>query len=149
MPPLLASLTKSRNELAHHLSAFIVELGLSADELMVLWTSTDPQRPTAARIRRHLGMYQSTFDSLVARLVARGYVETEPCPFDRRTRYLNLTPPGQTAVAIARRIHLEIEAAARPSEADKIEGALRGLSILGEILPWPRRMDDGLPNITA
>jgi DNA-binding MarR family transcriptional regulator len=149
MPPLLPGLTKSRNELAHHLSAFIVELGLSADELMVLWFTTDPQRPTAARIRRHLGMHPSTFNSLVARLVYRGYVTTEPCRFDRRTRYLVVTRPGWTALGIARSIQLEIEAAARPHDADVMHERLVGLGILTEILPWPRRMDDGLPNLTA
>jgi len=149
MPPLLARLTKSRNEIAHHLNAYIEETGLSADELMVLFTATNPHRPTAARIRRHLGLHPSTFNSLVARLVARGYVTTEPCRFDRRTRYLVLTRPGWTAMGIARGIHLELEAAARPWDAGGLEEGLRRLGLLSDILPWPRRMDDGLPTITA
>jgi DNA-binding MarR family transcriptional regulator len=149
MQPLLPRLTKSRNELAHRLSAYLVELGLSADELMVLWTAADPQHPTAARIRRHLGLYPSTFNSMVARLIARGYLTTEPCRLDHRTRYLVLTRPAWTAMGIARTIHLELEAAARLHDADLIHERLGGLGLLAEMLPWPRRMDDGLPTVTA
>ena len=149
MPPLLSRLTKSRNELAHHLDAHIVELGLSANELLVMYASLDAARPTAAHIRRHLGIHQSTFTSLVARLIARGYVKVEPCRFDHRTRYLNLTPPGFTAVVIARGIQLELEAAARPYDADAIHNGLGRLASLTQILPWPRRSQDGLPDITA
>lgn len=149
MPPLLPRLTKSRNELAHRLSHFIVELGLSADELMVMFTATDPSRPTAARIRRHLGLHQSTFNSLVARLIYMGYVTTKPCPFDRRTRYLVLTIPGWTALDIARGIHLEIEAAARTPHTDSINDRLADIGSLAELVPWPRRTYDRLPDITA
>lgn len=149
MKPFLARLTKSRNELAHRVSGHIVELGLSANELLVLWTSLDPARPTTAAIRRHLGMRPSTFTSLVARLVRRGYVKVRPAFRDRRTRYLELTRPGFTAVMIARRIHRDLEAAAQPYDAEALFEGLDRLGLLASNLPAPILMEDGLPEITA
>jgi DNA-binding MarR family transcriptional regulator len=149
MPIFLPTLTKSRNELAHRVHDHIVELGLSANELLVMWASLDPSRPTAATIRKHLGMRQSTFNSLVARLVARGYLRTRPCLRDRRTRYLNLTRPGFTAVMIARSIHRDIEAMAQPFDRAAVEQGLARLAFLASLVPQPILMEDGLPAITA
>jgi DNA-binding MarR family transcriptional regulator len=147
--PLLAPLTKSRNELAHRVDHHIVELGLSANELLVMWTTLDPGRPSAAAIRRHLGMHQSTFNSLVRRLIDRGYLKTKPHPRDRRTRYLVATRPGFTAVRIARAIQIDLEAAAQPHDREALYQGLMGHGRLASILPEPVRLADGLPAITA
>lgn len=149
MPPFLAVLTKSRNELAHRVHDHIVELGLSANELLVMWSALDPSRPTAATIRRHLGMRQSTFTSLVARLVARGYLKIRPCLHDRRTRYLELTRPGFTAVKIARSIQLDLEAASQPFDRDTVFEGLTSIALLASRIPEPERTEDGLPAVTA
>jgi DNA-binding MarR family transcriptional regulator len=145
----LTRLTKSRNALAQCLSDHIVELGLSANELLVLWTALDPAQPTAAEIRRHLGMRQSTFTSLIARLVWRGYVKVRPAHRDRRTRYIELTRPGFVAVTMARTIQRDLEAGAQPHDADAVFEGLGRLAILTGNLPAPILMDDGLPEITA
>jgi DNA-binding MarR family transcriptional regulator len=149
MPSFLPTLTRSRNELAHCLQDHIVELGLRTDEFLVVWSAVEDQQATASTIRRRLGLRQSTFTSIVARLVERGYLRTRQSPRDRRTRYLVPTRPGLQAVRIARAIHLDIESLAMPH--DPLEGyrVLLRLSALISRLPEPILMEDGLPLVTA
>jgi DNA-binding MarR family transcriptional regulator len=149
MPFYLTNLTKARNELAHRVEDHIVETGLSASEYLVLMSVLEDPRATAAAIRRKLGMRQSTFTSLVARLVGRGYVRIKPSRLDRRTRYLRPTLPGLQATRIARSIHQELEARAMPHDRLVVYDGLRRLAFLASILPQPVLMEDGLPEITA
>src|SRR5918994_625675 len=134
MPYYLTTLTKARNELAHRVQDHIVETGLSASEYLVLMCVLEDERATAAAIRRKLGMRQSTFTSLVARLVDRGYVRIEPSRRDRRTRYLRPTLPGLQATRIARSIHRDLEALAMPYDRLKVYDGLRRLAFLTSIL---------------
>lgn len=145
----LVALTRSQNELAHRVQDHIVELGLKADEFLVLQLALEDRQRTAAAIRRRLGLRQSTFTSMVARLVERGYLRTKPCPRDRRTRYLVPTFPGLVAVRIARSIHADLEAMAMPHDRLDAWRTLERLGLLISRLPEPERMDDGLPLITA
>jgi DNA-binding MarR family transcriptional regulator len=149
MPHYLTTLTKARNELAHRVGDHIVETGLSASEYLVLASAFEDERATAAAIRRRLGMRQSTFTSLVARLVDRGYIRIEASRRDRRTRYLRPTLPGLLATRIARSIHRELEAMALPYDPLQVHDGLRRLAFLTSILPQPVLMEDGLPEITA
>jgi DNA-binding MarR family transcriptional regulator len=149
MPIFLAKLSHSRNQLAHRVNDHIVELGLSVDELLLMWTILEDEWYTAAVVRRRLGMRQSTFTSMVARLVGRGYLRTEPCPRDRRTRYLRLTRPGFVATMIARSIHRELEASAQPYDRAALDQGLDRLVLLTSLLPAPALLEDGLPAVTA
>jgi DNA-binding MarR family transcriptional regulator len=145
----LAKLTRSRDQLAHRVNDHIVELGLSVDELLLMWTILEDEHYTAAVVRRRLGMRQSTFTSMVRRLVDRGYLKTEPCPRDRRTRYLRTTRPGFVATMIARSIHRELEAMAQPYDRAALDGGLDRLVLLTSLLPEPELLGDGLPAVTA
>ena len=149
MHVFLAKLSRSRNQLAQRVNDHIVELGLSVNELLLMWTILEDERYTAAAIRRRLGMRQSTFTSMVARLVGRGSLVTEPCPRDRRTRYLRPTRPGFVATMIARSIHRELEAQAQPYDRAALDAGLDRLSLLTSLLPAPELLEDGLPAITA
>lgn len=149
MPSFLATLTRSKNELAHCVQDHIVELGLSADEFLVIWSAVEDQRATASVIRRRLGLRQSTFTSMVARLVARGYLRTRKSPRDRRTRYLIPTRPGLQAVRIARSLHVELEGLAMPHDPLEAHRTLSRLAVLISQLPEPILMEDGLPLVTA
>lgn len=149
VPSFLTTLTLARNGLAHSVQDHIVELGLSANELLVMWLAVEDERLTAAAIRRRLGMRQSTFTSLVARLVARGYLRTKPAYRDRRTRYLVPTRPGFQAVRIAHGILVQLEGRARPFDAPDVQERLARLAFLASVLPQPDLLEDGLPAITA
>jgi DNA-binding MarR family transcriptional regulator len=149
MPSFLGTLTLARNELAHRVQDHIVELDLSANELLVMWSAIEDELATAAVIRRRLGMRQSTFTSLVARLIARGYLRTRPAYRDRRTRYLIPTRPGLQAARIAREIQRDLEDLARPFDAPKVHDGLRRLALLAGQLPQPDLLEDGLPAVTA
>ncbi len=149
MPDYLTTLTKAHNELAHRVQDHIVELDLSASEFLVMWAAIQDERATAATIRQRLWMRQSTFTSLVGRLVLRGYVRTRRSKRDRRTRYLVPTLPGLQAVRIARSIHRELEAQAQPHDTAVVYRGLVRLSVLIDHLPQPELMDDGLPAVTA
>ena len=146
MPCYLTTLTQARNELAHRVEDHIVETGLSASEYLVLASAVENEHATAAAI---LGMRQSTFTSLVARLVDRGYIRIKPSRRDRRTRYLRPTLPGLLATRIARSIHGELEALAMPYDRLQVHDGLRRLAFLTSTLPQPVLMEDGLPEITA
>jgi DNA-binding MarR family transcriptional regulator len=149
VPSFLRALTLARNELAHRVQDHIVELDLSANELLVMWSAVEDEHASAALIRRRLGMRQSTFTSLVARLVARGYLRTRPAYRDRRTRHLIPTRPGLQAVRIARDIQRDLEDLARPFDAPNVHDGLRRLALLAGQLPQPELMEDGLPTVTA
>lgn len=149
MSTFLAALTRSRNELAHRVQDHIVELDLSTDEFLVIHTALEDRTRTAAAVRRRLGLRQSTFTSMVARLIDRGYLRTKPCPRDRRTRYLVPTLPGLMATRIARSIHLELEALAMPYARLETYQGLERLGLLISLLPQPELMEDGLPTVTA
>jgi DNA-binding transcriptional ArsR family regulator len=147
MPYYLTTVTKARNELAHRVEDHIVETGLSASEYLVLASALEDERATDAAIRRNLGMRQSTFTSLVTRLVDRGYIRIKPSRRDRRTRYLRPTLPRSPG--IARSIHGELEAQAVPYDRLQVHDGLPRLALLTSILPQPVLMEDGLPEITA
>ncbi len=149
MATFLSSLTHARNELAHTFQDHIVEVGLSANEFLVMWSAVEDERATAAAIRRRLGMRQSTFTSLVARLVDRGYLRTKRAARDRRTRYLIPTLPGRQALMIARSIHVELEGMARPYDHLAVHEGLSRLEFLLSLLPEPVLLEDGLPAVTA
>jgi DNA-binding MarR family transcriptional regulator len=149
MPSFLPTLTRSRNELAHCFQDHIVELGLRADEFLVIWSAVEDPRATAATIRRRLGLRQSTFTSMVARLVQRGYLRTRTSPRDRRTRYLIPTMPGLMAVRIARSIYRHLEDQAMPDDPYDVHRAHVRLGAMISRLPPPILMEDGLPLATA
>jgi DNA-binding MarR family transcriptional regulator len=149
MRSFLGTLTLARNVLAHRVQDHIVELDLSANELLVMWSAIEDDLATAAVIRRRLAMRQSTFTSLVARLIARGYLRTRPAYRDRRTRYLIPTRPGLQAVRIAREIQCDLEDLARPFDAPNVNDGLRRLALLAGQLPQPDLLEDGLPAVTA
>jgi DNA-binding MarR family transcriptional regulator len=149
MASILENLTLARNGLAHTVQDHIVELGLSTNELLVMWAAVRDERATAATIRRRLGMRQSTFTSLVARLVARGYLRTRRAYRDRRTRYLVPTIPGNRAVRIAHSIQVEFEDLSSPFGAPDVHDRLARVAFLASHLPEPELLDDGLPAVTA
>ncbi|HET7494978.1 MAG TPA: MarR family winged helix-turn-helix transcriptional regulator [Candidatus Limnocylindrales bacterium] len=149
MSLFLPVLTRARNRLAHGVADHIVDTWLSADESLLMWLTIVEPELTAALIRRRLGLRQSTFTSMVARLVGRGYLRTKPCERDRRTRYLVPTLPGFVASKIARSIHLELEGFARPQDPGEILGGLVRLSATIDRLPVVEKLDDGSPAVTA
>ncbi len=95
-------------------------------------------------------MRDAAFSNVIARAVARGYVRERPEPRDRRSRYLDLTIPGRTAVQIARSIHLDVEgvAGAGPALLATYETLVRLDHVMRVVRP-PERLDDGLPVTTA
>jgi len=149
VPSFLLTLTKSRNELSHRLADHVVETGLSTDEFLVLWMAIEEPRLTAAAIRRRLGLRQSTFTSMIERLVERGYIATRPSQRDRRTRHLVPTRVGLTAARIVRSIHLDLESRALPHGYLELYRGLTRLERLADLLPEPVLLDDGLPAVTA
>ena len=112
MTSLLEPLAAATNTLVHRLDERFFELGFRTAEYLVLWAALSRPHANASEIRILLGMRDAAFSNVVARAVARGYVRERPGTRDRRSRYLDLTLPGRTAVQIARSIHLDVEGVA-------------------------------------
>ncbi|MEO6207250.1 MAG: MarR family winged helix-turn-helix transcriptional regulator [Candidatus Limnocylindrales bacterium] len=150
MTSLLEPLSAATNTIVHRLDERFVELGFRTAEYLVLWAILSRPHASASEIRILLGMRDAAFSNLVARAVARGYVRELKAARDRRSRYLELTRPGRTAVQIARTIHLDVESVvgAGPALLATYETLVK-LHRVMRLVPPPERLDDGLPVTTA
>lgn len=150
MTSLLEPLVATTNTFVHRLDERFVELGFRTAEYLVLFAALSRPHVNASEIRILLGMRDAAFSNVVARAVARGYLRERPAARDRRTRYLDLTRPGRTAVQIARSIHLDVEgvAGAGPALLATYETLIRLDKVMRVVRP-PERLDDGLPVTTA
>jgi DNA-binding MarR family transcriptional regulator len=87
-------------ELARRLAA---DSGLSLPDYTVLVALTDQPdgRLRAFELARALGWEKSRVSHHVTRMAARGLVERESCPTDRRGAFVVVTPRGRKEIAAA------------------------------------------------
>ena len=150
MPTFLAGLRRASNLLSHHLDDRITELGIGAQEYLLLRSAVLNPDASTADIRRSLALREAAFSDIVRRSIHGGYARVLPYPNDRRTRRIALTLPGEQALRIAGSIHLEIEAAVgtgewRSDTLDRLDQIGRRLAAV----PTAERYADGLPLATA
>jgi DNA-binding MarR family transcriptional regulator len=71
--------------------------GLDSDELAIYSVLTAAQAITPTELARWMAAPPTTVSSYVKRFEARGHVEREPNPADRRSYLIKLTPEGRRA----------------------------------------------------
>ena len=123
--------------LAHDLA---VHSELSMPDYQVIAVLCDQPGATmrAGELGRELGWEKSRVSHHVARMEARGLVERQRCPSDRRGLFIALTPHGRSVQASAAPSHVAAvrrwfvdrltsdQLAAMAAVADRVVGALAG-----------------------
>jgi MarR family transcriptional regulator, 2-MHQ and catechol-resistance regulon repressor len=110
-------LARAASAVARHAERDITRHGLSPAEFGVLEVLYHKGPLLLGEVQRKILVSSGGVTYLVDRLVARGLVERQECPDDRRARYAALTPDGQALIA---RIF--------PEHARVIERSLAGLT---------------------
>jgi DNA-binding MarR family transcriptional regulator len=79
------------------LDAALAPAGLDADEFAIYSLLTASRSITPTELSRWMAAPPTTVSSYVKRFEARGHVEREPNPADRRSYRIKLTPAGRRA----------------------------------------------------
>jgi MarR family 2-MHQ and catechol resistance regulon transcriptional repressor len=111
-------LARSYISVSRHLEADVARHELTLTEFGILEALYHKGPLLLGEIQRKILVTSGGITYLVDRLTAKGLVERQDCPRDRRARYAVLTPAG---AALIRRIF--------PEHARTIERALSGLSV--------------------
>ena len=81
--------------LRQHWAAHANALGLTTAQVKVLLRLTPGTATPMRKLARQLGYDASNLTTVVDRLAARGALERQPDPADRRVKALTLTPDGE------------------------------------------------------
>jgi DNA-binding MarR family transcriptional regulator len=79
------------------LRAVLAPAGLNGDEFAIYSVLTAAPSITPTELARWMAAPQTTVSSYVKRFEARGHVQREPNPADRRSYRIKLTPAGRRA----------------------------------------------------
>ena len=110
-------LARAHAAIARHAEADAAEDGLTLAEFAILETLLHKGRLRAGELQQKVLVTSGGTTYLVDRLERRGLVRRADCPEDRRVRYVELTPAGETLVCRSFSRH-----------AERITRALAGLT---------------------
>jgi MarR family 2-MHQ and catechol resistance regulon transcriptional repressor len=110
-------LARAYESMAKHVAADVAQHGLTIPEFGVLEVLYHKGRQLQGEIQKRVLVSSGGTTFLMDRLVAKGLVERQECPGDRRARYAALTPAGAALMAEVFPIH-----------AARIARAVSGLS---------------------
>lgn len=110
-------LARAYDSVARHVEADVTRHGLTGTEFGILEALYHKGPLLLGELQRKILVSSGGITYLVDRLTAKGLVERQECPEDRRARYAALTPAGE---ALIDRIF--------PEHARRIESALAGLT---------------------
>ncbi len=110
-------LSRAQEAVARHAAADVERNGLTLTEFAIVEALYHKGPLLLGDVQRKILVSSGGVTYLVDRLVAKGLVERQVCPEDRRARYAALTPEGE---ALVRRIF--------PGHARSIERAMGGLT---------------------
>lgn len=124
------------------LDAVLAPAGLDGDEFAIYSVLTAARSITPTELARWMAAPPTTVSSYVKRFEARGHVEREPNPADRRSYRIKLTPSGRQAhrgaakLFIPMRTRVEEGLGARGTDVREALLALR--AVLDEIRNTPQ-----------
>lgn len=110
-------LSRAQAAVSAHVAADVAGHGLTLTEFAILEALYHCGAMLLGEVQRRILVSSGGITFLVDRLVAKGLVERQECPSDRRARYAALTPEGEALIA---RIF--------PSHAAMIERAVGALN---------------------
>ncbi len=111
-------LSRAQAAVSAHVSADVARHGLTLTEFAILEALYHRGAMLLGEVQRRILVSSGGITFLVDRLVAKGLVERQECPSDRRARYAALTEEGE---AMIRRIF--------PAHAAMIERVVSGLDL--------------------
>jgi DNA-binding MarR family transcriptional regulator len=123
------------------LDAALSPTGLDGDEFAIYSVLSAASTITPTELARWMAAPPSTVSSYVKRFEARGHVEREPNPSDRRSYRIRLTPKGRRAHRAAAELFIplrtRVEAALGPQAGDVREALLTLRAAVDEVRRSP------------
>jgi DNA-binding MarR family transcriptional regulator len=114
------------------LDSTLAPAGLNGDEFAVYSVLTSVETITPTELARWMAAPPTTVSSYVKRFEARGHVEREPNPVDRRSYRIKLTPEGRqahrAAASLFAPMRAQVEGALGPRE-DGVRESLLALRV--------------------
>lgn len=92
-------LSRAQDAVAQHAMAHVARHGLTIAEFGILEALYHVGPQLLSEVQKRLLVSSGGITFLVDRLVAKGLVERQSCPTDRRARYVALTPAGEALIA--------------------------------------------------
>lgn len=92
-------LSRAQAAVANHVAADVQRHGLTLTEFAILEALYHRGAMLLGEVQRRILVSSGGITFLVDRLVAKGLVERQACPSDRRARYAALTPDGEALIA--------------------------------------------------
>ncbi len=121
--------------------AALAPAGLDGDEFAIYSVLTAARAITPTELARWMAAPPTTVSSYVKRFQARGHVEREPNPADRRSYRIKLTPAGRRAYRAAAALFVPLRTRVADSlgarEPDVREALLTLRTVLDEIRHAP------------
>jgi MarR family 2-MHQ and catechol resistance regulon transcriptional repressor len=124
-------LSRAHNAIAAHAGADIARHGMTLAEFGILEALYHRGPLLLGEVQRRILVSSGGITFLVDRLTAKGLVERQQCPGDKRARYAALTPKGVRFVAEVFSSHAQVIAQAVSSLDD--EELERGASLLRQV----------------
>src|SRR5918993_5274243 len=112
------------------LDATLAPAGLDGDEFAIYSVLTAARSITPTELSRWMAAPPTTVSSYVKRFEARGHVEREPNPADRRSYRIKLTPAGRRAYRAAAALFIPLRTRVADSLGVREEGVREALLIL-------------------
>ncbi len=92
-------LSRAQVAVSAHVAADVAGHGLTLTEFAILEALYHRGAMLLGEVQRRILVSSGGITFLVDRLVAKGLVERQECPSDRRARYAALTPEGEALIA--------------------------------------------------
>ena len=92
-------LSRAQDAVAQHAMAHVARHGLTIAEFGILEALYHVGPQLLSEVQKRLLVSSGGITFLVNRLEAKGLVERQSCPTDRRARYVALTPAGEALIA--------------------------------------------------
>jgi MarR family transcriptional regulator, 2-MHQ and catechol-resistance regulon repressor len=92
-------LSRAQAAVSAHVAADVQRSGLTLTEFAILEALYHRGAMLLGEVQRRILVSSGGITFLVDRLVAKGLVERQECPSDRRARYAALTPDGEALIA--------------------------------------------------
>jgi DNA-binding MarR family transcriptional regulator len=121
------------------LDSALAPAGLDGDEFAIYSLLTAASSITPTELARWMAAPPTTVSSYVKRFEARGHVEREPNPADRRSYRIKLTPAGRRAHRAAAALFAPLRAGVETSLGARTNEVREALLALREALDQARR----------